>query len=495
MGKYLIEDALRIIHNLCIFVYMQILNKSTDLVNQLSAIETFQEVPTSALEWLIEHSEYREYEPGDVLFTPGPATEEMSIILSGRINVRFKQGNEWRDGLAMEAGAITGILPYSRMKENRAEGIIAEKTRGLSLHKQHFQALAAESQELMQALVAVMTSRVRSFTQFRTQNEKLMALGKLSAGLAHELNNPASAMVRSAAELYRKIHTTPDKFKAVITMKITPEQTDQVNDILFSKIKNMNSLKLTLMEREEKLDELLDWLEDEEVKDPEEIAETFVDFGMTDEDLDEIKSIIPDQAVGIILWWLESTLSLEKLVSEIQESADRIANLVKSVKTYSHMDRGSSMTSTDIDEGIRTTLTMLNHKIKYKRIKVIEKYEDSLPKVNAFVGSLNQVWTNLIDNAIDAMELDDQLTIRTYAESPYVCVEIKDTGSGISEEELSRIFDPFYTTKGVGQGTGMGLDIVNKILDQHKATKQVTSQLGKGTTFKICFLSAAQEAE
>ena len=341
------------------------------------------------------------------------------------------------------------------------------------------------SYALTQALVAIMSTRIRDFSQSRFQDEKLMALGKLSAGLAHELNNPASAMVRSSEELYKRIHSTPDKFKSVINMRITVEQTDKVNDILFSKIENLNKVDLSLMEREEQLDDLLDWLEDHDIDEADEVAETFVDFGITEDDLDRVDEIMEGQELSPIIRWLESTLSLEKLIGEIRESADRISGLIKAVKGYSHMDRGTSMEPTDVREGIRSTVMMLKFKIKQKGIILDKTFPDQLPLVQAFVGELNQVWTNIIANAIDAMDKGGELKISVYHERTSVCVEITDNGHGIPEEIQTRIFEPFFTTKSMNEGTGMGLDIVQKILVKHDASIDLDSAPGK-TTFKIC---------
>lgn len=465
---------------------MEIIEKSTALLEKLQSFDAFTSVSESSLEWLLEHSEYKCYEEGEHLFVPEQPVNHMQVIMEGAFAVRFKRGGDMKEVGVWETGYITGVLPFSRMTHAKAYGQAIRKTCLLELHKDRFVEMVNHCYDLTQALVATMTNRVRGFTQLRYQDEKLMALGKLSAGLAHELNNPASAMVRSSDELYKKIHATPEKFKSIITMRITPEQTDAVNAILFSKLENLNEVDLSLMEREEQLDDLLDWLEDHEIKDAEDLAETFVDFGLTEEELDEISDIVNGQHIGPILHWIESTLSLEKLVAEIQDSADRIATLVKSVKNYSHMDRGSAFEPIDLHDGIRTTLIMLKHKWKSKNIQLEKKFHDQLPKVKASVGELNQVWTNLIVNAIDAMDREGKLTIETYPDREFVCVDITDTGHGISEENLSRIFDPFFTTKKMGEGTGIGLDIVKRIMNRHKADIKVESQPGK-TTFSLCF--------
>ena len=465
---------------------MKILPKAPDLLSILQSFEIFEGIGPEGLQWMIDQSEYKFYDTGENLFHPSQAVDHMQIIMKGRYVVRWEQKGQSREMGVWEAGYITGVLPFSRMKEVRATGQALEPTYTLELHKKHFVEMVNVSYELTQALVAVMSDRVRDFTTMQFQNEKLMALGKLSAGLAHELNNPASAMVRNAEELYKKVHASPEKFKSIITMRITPEQTDQVNAILFARIKNAKGLDISLMEREERMDDITDWLEGHAIENGEDIAETFVDFGVTVDDLDHIHGIVGSGATPPIMWWLESTLSLENLVSEIQEASNRISKLVMSIKDYSHMDRGVAMEAVDIHEGLRSTLTMLKHKFKSKNIQLVKNLAPELPKVNGFAGELNQVWTNLIVNAIDAMGQDGALTVDTFPDREYVRVDISDNGAGIPEDIQTRIFEPFFTTKAMGEGTGMGLDIVKKIMNRHKAEIEVESRPGK-TTFSLCF--------
>lgn len=464
---------------------MKILEKTPDLLLRLQSFEVFQSIPESALRWLIEKSRYTYYDLDEYIFKPGFPADYMYVIMQGRCSVEFNYQGELIISGAWETGEVTGVLPFSRMKEARAYGRVLEPCYILELHRDCFVEMVNTSYEMTQALVSVMSDRVRDYTQLRSQNEKLISLGKLSAGLAHELNNPASAMVRSADELHKRQHQTPERFKAIMTMRVTPEQTDAVNAILFGKIANVNGVELSLMERESRKDDMLDWLEDQNVENAEEIGETLVDFGFELEDLEQISDIANGQHLESILMWIEGTLSMEKLVSEIKESAGRIASLVKAIKSYSHMDRGRAAEPTDVYEGIKSTLIMLKHKLKEKQIQIEKNFPENLPKVTANPGELNQLWTNLFDNAIDAMGENGRLTINAHANHRFMTIEISDNGSGIPEDDITSIFDPFYTTKPMGQGTGMGLDIVKKIIDRHKGSIDVESRPGK-TTFTIC---------
>lgn len=468
---------------------IRFVEKAPSLTSKIASFEAFHGISTDVLEWVIDKSNYVLYEKGENLFFPSKQVQHMQIIVEGSYVVYFERDGRRREAGVWGKGYITGVLPFSRMKESSAFATVLEDCYVLEFDKIHFSEMVQVSYELVQNLVSIMSSRIREFSQLRFQDEKLMALGKLSAGLAHELNNPASAMIRSAEELYRKTHQTPERFKSIITMDITPEQTDRINSIIYHKIeenKINKTQKLNLLEREEKLDELLDWLDDHDIPNGDDIADVLIDFDFSTDDMENIASILSDKALEPITWWLESTLSLERLVKEIQESADRIAKLVGSVKNYSHMDRSNTKEPIDVRQGIYDTLTILKHKVKKKQIQLVKNFPEVLPKISAYGGELNQVWTNTIDNAIDAMEQFGVLQIDVYVERDYVCIDITDSGTGIPPENLTRIFEPFFTTKPMGEGTGMGLEIVKRIVDRHEGEVSVESRLGK-TTFSFCF--------
>ena len=465
---------------------MQILEKHPNLLPTLANFELFEGVTPAAIQWFIDHTEYRRFEEGEYLFCPNEEANQLVLITKGEYVLRMQQGNEFRDVGQWGAGYATGLLPFSRMKKNTAAGIALEPLELLALPGTCFTEMVTVSYELVQNLVAVMSSRIKTFTEQRLQDDKLMSLGKLSAGLAHELNNPASALVRSADELYHKIHQSPERFKSVITMRVTPEETDELNAILFGKTSQSPVKELSLMQREACKDEILDWLDDEGIPNGDDIAETFLDFGLRLEDLENMKAAVKGKDIEAILWWVESTLSLERLVKEIRESADRIGRLVLSVKTYTHMDQSQDLQASDLHEGLRSTLTMLKHQIKEKNIQLIKEFAEDMPLVKLYPGEINQVWTNLIDNAVDAMPPGGTLKIHTHVKNHKAIVDIIDNGSGIPEDIRTKIFDPFFTTKGVGKGTGMGLEITRRIVLKHHADIQVKSQPGE-TIFTVCF--------
>ena len=455
-------------------------------VSSLQAIDSFQEIPDEALQWLIDQSEIISLAQGDYLFKPGQAIDYLYVILEGKLQLKIQQGNQLRDAGFLDAGTITGMLPYSRMQTSSGFGLATQPTRILALHQDQFIEMEKISRDMVKALVAVMTNRTRDFIRRQQRDEKMMALGKLSAGLAHELNNPAAAIIRSSQALKSHLSTTPENFKQVIMMRLVPEQVDAVNEVVFSKINQKEPQKLSMIERNGREDEIADWLEDQGLDDGYEIAENFAEFGLTVDDAEQIGEILEGQHVIPVFQWLNNVLITERLVNDIQDASTRISDLVTSVKSYTHMDRSPDRVAADIHEGISSTLTMLNHKLKVKNIQVEKKFQEDLPKIPLFVSEMNQVWTNLIDNAVDAMEPNGTLTITSRTEGDHLRVDVEDTGSGIPPDIQASIFDPFFTTKAVGEGTGLGLDIAKRIIEQHNGTIGLDSEPGH-TQFTLCF--------
>ncbi|NJO87078.1 MAG: cyclic nucleotide-binding domain-containing protein [Lewinella sp.] len=415
------------------------------------------------------------------------AIEHLLLIVEGEYVVRMERQGRKRELGVWGAGYPTGLLPFSRMERAGANGIALRDTKVLEMPRAHLRDLVKESYTLTENLVGVMTSRVRDFQQMRLMDEKLMALGKMSAGLAHELNNPIAAVVRASQELKKQIRQTPESFKAVITMRVTPQATDQLNEVLFPLLDNYGKGELSLLETEALKDELQDWLEDHGVGDAEDLADTLIDFGFAPQQLEQIAGFIPEDALEPVIKWVETNLVTERLTQEIAAAATRVGGLVQSIKAYSYMDVEPSLEEVDLHEGIKSTLTMLQYRFKKQAVKLEKLLDSSLPTVKALAGELNQVWTNLMVNALDAMPaVGGLLTLRSYQQRESICVEIEDNGGGVPTEIQSRIFEPFFTTKGINEGTGMGLDIVRRIVGRHGGEVSMSSQPGQ-TIFKVCF--------
>lgn len=457
-------------------------------VSTLKSFDALTTVPDEQLQWLIDKSEEHLLPDGTLFVSPDQPITGPHFIISGRFVGYLVQNGSKRELGTFGPRNITGYLPYSRGKK----ATVYMKAKGdvhvLSFPTEKIREMVRDQFELTQALVHVMSNRVREFTAFQQQNEKMMALGKLSAGLTHELNNPASAIVRDSVSLREHLRLEPKTFKKIIAIQMDARQVDAVNDELFRVLAETDRPRLTLKEKTAHEEAIADWLEAHGIEDAYDMAENFVDFNFKVADLENFKTHIPDAFLSPIFGWMNTLLVTERMVEDIQESARRIAELVKSVKTFTHMDRGADKQYADIHIGIRNTLTMLGYRKKKGNITLVMDFDLNLPPVKALIGELNQVWTNLIDNALDAMEPNGKgtLTIKTERDKDFVQVTIADDGPGIPEEIRSRIFDPFFTTKEMGKGTGMGLEVVQRIVNQHNGSIKVKSEPGH-TEFIVCF--------
>ncbi|HEY0176644.1 MAG TPA: HAMP domain-containing sensor histidine kinase, partial [Pedobacter sp.] len=306
--------------------------------------------------------------------------------------------------------------------------------------------------------------------------------------LAHELNNPASAIVRDSMSLKEHLKLQPKVFKHMAMTTFKEGQVDELNTQLFKILGVTDHPRLTLKQRMALEDEIGEWFEAHGVVNGHELAESFADFNFTTNDLQSFAAVIEQENLSVTFHWINGLLITEKMVEDIQQSSKRIADLVNSIKTFTHMDRAQDKQYADIHIGIRNTLTMLGYKTRKNNITVVEDYDETLPKVKGLIGELNQVWTNLIDNAVDAMEINTKgtLTIKTERDGEFVQVSVINDGPPIPADILSHIFDPFFTTKPMGKGTGMGLEVVQRIIHQHKGSVKVRS-VEERTEFIVCF--------
>ncbi len=455
------------------------------VVEVLKTFDQFQNVPEDQLRWLVDNSKLCTYQPDEQLSKPGDVIDRMLIFLDGGVKIVIKSGNQLRELGTFEKGSVSGKLPFSRMQSSAGYLTVMEESTILETHESLFPEIA-KHYELIESFVHSLSDRIRNFTTSQQQSEKLMALGKLSAGLAHELNNPASAMVRSATALRDNLRAKPDKFKAVMHIKMKDEEVDAINELVFRKAGKGTTNTQSLMERTALEDELTDWMDDHDIELGFEYASTFAEYCFDVDDLEFVKENLSEEALEPVLGWVEDVLTTEKMVEEIEDASRRISDLVSSVKTYSHMDRGTDKETVEIQKLLKSTLTMLNHKTKQKNIVVDVQVQDNMPEFCGYVSELNQVWTNLIDNAIDAVDDGGKIVIEAGSSNGDIKLVFRDNGSGIPEDVKNRIFDPFFTTKDVGKGTGLGLDVVRKIIDKHQGRIEVESEPGN-TEFKLTF--------
>lgn len=458
-----------------------------EIKQSLQSIDFFADVPDDQMQWLAENMEVKIYEPGDTLFKSGEPATHMYVIHDGLFNIYIDRNGQRQAFTEVGTHEITGVLPYSRMKVAGGNGEAIKRSTVFALDRNKFTDMICNQYKLTEVLVHRMTDRIRSFTTLQQQNEKLASLGKLSAGLAHELNNPAAAVVRSSEALKKHLKSTPEKFKLIMDIKVNARQVDVVNEVLFSRLQTTENTHLSLMEKTALEDELTDWMDDKDMEDSMEWAEVFAEFNFCVQDFERVNQEVPDESLSTVFGWMVGNLVTEKMVGEIADASKRISDLVGSVKNYTHMDRSQDKQATDLHLGLRSTITMLGHKLRQNKVQVDEQFGE-IPHIQAFPGEVNQVFTNLIDNAIDAMEANGgTLTINTERMDDFVEVRISDTGSGIAPEVMDKMFDPFFSTKEIGKGTGMGLDLVLKIMKQrHNGDIKVKSEPGN-TTFTMCF--------
>ncbi|WP_412070281.1 sensor histidine kinase [Rubrivirga sp. IMCC43871] len=448
-------------------------------------VPEFRDQAPADLAWLAETTEERTHAKGTRPFESGDVAEEMFIVLDGSFQIfTAKDGGQRLPFATIRAGEISGLLPFSRMETFAGEGVVVEAVRIAVLHKRHFWEMMERMPEVGQRLVARMTDRVRETSRLDQQREKMLALGKLSAGLAHELNNPAAAIARGASDLGERFASMMPLVSRLVGHGLSPDQVEAAR-AAFRTCTAPSPGSMSALDRSAREDELADWLDDHGVPHAYMVAEVLAEEGATPSALDQLAAEVPEGAVGDMVLWIEKGMAVERLVGEIERSAGRISELVASVKSYSHMDRAPARQATDLREGIDQTLTMLGHSVRAKNLTVERDYADDLPEVCVFPGEINQVWTNLVDNAIDAADEGGTLAIRTWVEGQLVCVALTNDGDGIPEETLARIWEPFFTTKAPGAGTGLGLDVVQRIVAQHSGRIDVVSEPG-ATTFTVC---------
>ncbi|MEO1339838.1 MAG: ATP-binding protein [Cyanobacteria bacterium J06635_13] len=332
--------------------------------------------------------------------------------------------------------------------------------------------------------VPALAERSRELEIKLRQQEKLAALGKLSAGLAHELNNPAAAGRRAAKQLNEAIASLQQNMLSLRGKHFSSHHRQLLSELQQQTLQaHCQTTDLSPLEQSDREDELTDWLESRGVKNAWELSPSLVSARIEKSQLENLAQEMESVAFTEALVWLEGSLTMNSLVGEVEQSTSRISDLVGAIKNYSYMDRGD-IQEIDLHEGLDNTLKILHHKLKYG-VEVKKDYQTNLPKILACGGELNQVWTNLIDNAIDGMNGKGKLTIRTSQENNCALVEIIDNGSGIPAELQPRIFEPFFTSKAVGKGSGLGLDISRRIIVQkHQGNLRFESQPGR-TNFQV----------
>ena len=464
-------------------------------IDDMKKVMALNELPDDHLQWILDHSTYHEFQDGDIIAKYGEPAEVMWISLMGSVAFYMYINGRQVYYFTFEnnniSGGVGGLLPYSRMKTHPGYSYAIGNVKLLRLHKDHFHDLEMLNPDFIQRLIGYMTERAKAFATTQLQHEKVDALGNLAAGIAHEMNNPAAAITAIADELTKRVSRNYTLTKNLLDDNVKAEHIQNIHLLIEKKVSApAENNKRSTMQRMQAQDDIEDWLDKNGIT-QREAAETFAEFGFSLEELEQIRTDAGAETLGSVIPWLENLISSQKMIKDLAEASGRISNLVAAIKSHVHMDRTNDLQPTNIHKDIETTLTLLGFKLRQKNIEVIKKFCNDLHDVPAFVGELNQVWTNLIDNAIAALDKNGTLTIETTCDQKNVKIAVMDNGSGIPKDIITRIFDPFFTTKKVGEGTGIGLDIVSRIVKRHNGEIKVESIPGK-TIVTVCIPLTAQ---
>jgi signal transduction histidine kinase len=434
------------------------------------------------LEWLAAHGSLRHLNAGDVLSSKNAPVEGLFVVLSGRIAIFVDRGTGLHKAMEWREGEVTGLLPYSRMVSPPGDTVVQEPTTILAIHRDHFRTMIRDCYEVTSILVHTMIDRARVFTSSDLHDEKMVSLGRLSAGLAHELNNPASAIERSAALLADRLEDAEQATRALGAARLTDDQLAAIDAVRASCLETRVAGVRSPIEQAEREEAISGWLADHGLDDA--IAEALAETAVTLDALDRIARAVDGPALDAVLRWVAAGCSVRGLASEIQDAATHIAGLVAAIKGFTHMDQAAVSEPVDLVQGLSNTVAVLKSKARNKSAAVVLNFESGLPYVRGFAGELNQIWANLIDNALDAIPDRGRVEVLANRAGANVVVRIVDNGVGIPEANLQRIFDPFFTTKPMGLGTGLGLDIVRRLVRHNDADIAVESQPGR-TEFRV----------
>lgn len=445
--------------------------------NFLRKIPLFAGLSHDDLERLCEMVSEVRLSAGEELFAEGDPGDKAYVIKEGQLEILKNSGGQGVILAVRQPGEVIGEMallesaPRFATVRARADSLLLE------IDHKHLDELLNTSPSAAKGMLYTITSRLRSTELVLRQSERMAQLGSMTAGIAHELNNPAAAMGRGASQLQDAIHRLQHVHLRLTQWDLSQAQIDALLSLdQVARERARKPVEIDLVSRSDREDEVADWLEEYNVREGWELAPAFVELGYGPAQLDEFAEVFSSDQFLEVARWLEATYSTYELLEEIVQGTSRMSEIVKALKSYVYLDQ-AAIQEVDLHEGLDNTLVMMRSKLK-GGVVVHREYDSELPRIMAYASELNQVWTNLMDNAIDAMNGKGVIKLRTRHEENWVFVEFEDSGPGIPSEIQDRIFSPFFTTKAIGKGSGLGLNISYNIVKKHGGDIQVVSRPG-----------------
>ena len=443
----------------------------------------FQGLSDDELQQLTDMAESVSLRAGEILIKQGEPGDSAYVLINGEFEVQKQAGQSLIKIDVRNPGDVVGEMALLSRAPRNATLIAKTDGEVLRIPQEAFEKLLSSSTSAAMAVLHWVMARLTQNESLLHQQERMAALGTMSAGLAHELNNPSAAAQRSASQLRETQSRWLKLTHQIERVALQENQINWLDDFMQEASRRFEApLKLNALEKIDLVDQLQVWLEGSGVESAWELAPAMVNFGWDSESLEMLKRELSPSLFSLSIQWLSTGCLMIGLLSEVLQTTERISQIVRAVKSYTYLDQ-APLLEVDVHEGLENTLVIMQHKLK-KGVTVKRDYSPNLPRIEAYASELNQVWTNIIDNAIDAMNGRGEIKIRTYEEDQRVIVEITDNGPGIPEEIQSRIFEPFFTTKAPGHGTGLGLHISHDIIaNRHHGQLLVESKPGE-TKFK-----------
>lgn len=451
-----------------------------EIIEALKRVAPLHGMEECELEWLATHGIERKVAAGTTLFHEGDVADRMLILLKGEVHVRRERGGPAALFIG-RTGLVTGLLPFSRMKTYGGHGFAVTDMWGLEYPREMFAEMTAEVPSMTQRCVSVLLDRVREITRLEQQAEKLNALGKLAGNLAHEMNNPASAAQRAASGLLDELRVYGNQKYRMGGLCLDEAHLLRIRDWQALARGQRKLLTADPVGGAAREDGVQAWLKERGVEQTWKIAPELAELGVTASQLEPLGEFLDAEALQVVLGQFASSVRAERIAEAMLDSTARIFDLIRAIKDYSYLDQ-APIQDVDVRLALENTLAMLQSRLAH--VEIERRYEPELPTIAAFGSELNQVWTALLENALDSINNSGKITLAARRSGDMLLIEVWDNGPGIPKELQDRIFEPFFTTKPTGSALGLGLDTAQRIVRRHRGFIHVQSEPGS-TCFEV----------